>query len=142
MGNVLLHQKYSKRECQEGGGRWILSLRRPSLSWGPIIMSSLCQSVEWGFGKLLQLFPFLDYKKNLKLFLQPVAKYYMVANLLANAHTCLYGSQISNYFGLNHPKVRGIPGNECPVKKNNLLYQLDKFLFSCCVKYNSRTRPR
>ena len=49
--------------------------------------SSVRQSVEWGFGKVLQLFAFVDYKKNLKLFLQPAAKYYMVATLLANAHT-------------------------------------------------------
>ena len=76
---------------------------------GPIIMSSLCQSVEWGFGKLLQLFPFLDYKKNLKLFLQPVANYYIVETFLINAHIiCLYGSQKSTYFGLNHPEFRGI----------------------------------
>ena len=68
-------------------------------------MSSVRQSVEWGFGKVLQLFPFPDYNKNLKLFLQPVAKYYIVATLLANAHTCLYGSQISTYFGLNPPNL-------------------------------------
>ena len=30
-------------------------------------MISVHQSVEWGFGKVLQLFPFVDYKKNLKL---------------------------------------------------------------------------
>ena len=29
-------------------------------------MSSVRQSVEWGFEKVLQLFPFLDYQKNLK----------------------------------------------------------------------------
>ena len=37
---------------------------------------------------------------------------YMVAPLLANTHTCLYGSQISNYFGLNPPpppQFRDIP---------------------------------
>lgn len=38
-------------------------------------MSKVYQSVEWGFGKVVQQFAFLDFKKNLKLYLQPIAKY-------------------------------------------------------------------
>ena len=68
-------------------------------------MSAVRQSVEWQFGKLVNLFSFLDFKKNLKLFLQPVAKYYMVGAILANCHTCLYGSQTSTFFGVDPPEL-------------------------------------
>lgn len=64
-------------------------------------MSKLRSSVEWTFGKVLSLFAFVDYTKNQKLFLQPVAKYYLVASLLTNCHTCLYGSVTSEYFYLS-----------------------------------------
>jgi hypothetical protein len=68
-------------------------------------MSSVRESVEWQFMKILQNFAFLDFKKNLKLFLQPVAKYYIVAALLTNCHTCLYGSVTGQYFGMNPPSL-------------------------------------
>ena len=68
-------------------------------------MSSVRQSVEWGFGKVLHLFQFLCYKNNLNIFLQLVAMYYMVATLHVNTHTCLYGSQISSFVGLNRPNL-------------------------------------
>jgi hypothetical protein len=44
------------------------------------------QSVEWGFGKIIQYFAFLDYKKNQKLYLQPVGKYYIVGAILTNSY--------------------------------------------------------
>ena len=37
-------------------------------------MSHVRVSVEWGFGKLSQIFAYLDFKKNLKLLLQPVGR--------------------------------------------------------------------
>lgn len=37
-------------------------------------MSKLRVSVEWGFGEISQNVPFLDFKKNLKVLLQPGAK--------------------------------------------------------------------
>ena len=61
-------------------------------------MSKVRVSVEWGFGKILQNFAFPDFKKNLKVLVQPVAKYYLVAGILANCHTCLYGSLVSTFF--------------------------------------------
>ena len=61
--------------------------------------------VEWEFGKVVREFAFLDFKKNQKIFLQPVALHYFVAVLLTNAHTCMYGSQTSKYFGLDPPSV-------------------------------------
>src|SRR5579863_7953614 len=58
-----------------------------------IAMSRVRQSVEWEFGKVASLFAFLDYQKNLKLYLQPVGMLYFVGVLFSNCHTCLYNSQ-------------------------------------------------
>ena len=68
-------------------------------------MASVRESVEWGFSKMCTLFAFIDYHKNNKVYLQPVAKYYLVAALLTNAHTCLYSSQVSQYFGIDPPTL-------------------------------------
>ena len=66
-------------------------------------MSSVRECVEWEFGKILKNFAFLDFRKNLKVLLSPMAKYYLVGGLLTNCHTCLYGSQTSKYFNLEPP---------------------------------------
>lgn len=68
-------------------------------------MSSARQSVEWCFGKIATNFSFLDFKKDLKILLQPVAKYYVVGALITNCHTCLYGSQTSRYFQCQPPSL-------------------------------------
>ena len=68
-------------------------------------MSAMRVSVEWSFGKITQLFAFLDFKKNLKLFLQPVGKYHLVGGLLTNCHTCLYSSLTSQFFNLAPPNL-------------------------------------
>lgn len=47
-------------------------------------MSALRVSIEWGFAKTLQFFPFVDFKKNLKVCKQKVAKFYKVATILTN----------------------------------------------------------
>jgi len=75
-------------------------------------MSRLRVSVEWGFGKMLQIFAFLDFKKNLKLYKQAVGKTYMVAALLTNLHTCLYGSQTSTKFGCPPPSIQQYLNND------------------------------
>ncbi|CAB4023789.1 Hypothetical predicted protein, partial [Paramuricea clavata] len=61
-------------------------------------MSRVRVSVEWGFGKISQIFAYLDFKKNLKVLLQPIGKYYLIGALLTNCHTCLYGSLTSSFF--------------------------------------------
>jgi len=68
-------------------------------------MSSLRVSVEYGFGKILQLFGFNDFKKNNKILLQPLKKQYVVSALLVNCHTCLRGSQVATYFNLIPPSL-------------------------------------
>lgn len=68
-------------------------------------MSALRVHVEYGFGKIIQLFAFLDFKKNQKLLLQPVKLQYIVAGILTNCHTCLNGSQVSDYFSCSPPTL-------------------------------------
>ena len=69
------------------------------------LMSGVRVSVEWSFGKIAQLFAFLDFKKNQKILLQPVGKYYIVRALFANCHTCLYGSLTSQFFNVQPPEL-------------------------------------
>ncbi len=69
------------------------------------MMSSVHISVEWGFAKVKTLFAFTNFYCNQKLFLQPLGKYFTAATLLANCHTCLYGSEILSYFGVTPPTL-------------------------------------
>ncbi|KAM7291539.1 uncharacterized protein ISCGN_028112 [Ixodes scapularis] len=55
-------------------------------------MSTVRQAVEWGFGKVVSEFAFVNLKKNQKIRKQKVALMYRVAVLLSNCHTCIYGS--------------------------------------------------
>lgn len=69
-------------------------------------MTTLRISVEWGFAKIGNHFKFVrdaDYKKVL---LQPVGKFLPVAVLLANIHTCMYGSEFSIYFNCYPPSAQ------------------------------------
>ena len=75
-------------------------------------MSRVRISVEWGFSKICQYFAFLDFKKNNKVLLQPVGKYYLVASLLINCHTCLYGSLTSTYFDVSPPSLETYLSNQ------------------------------
>jgi hypothetical protein len=75
-------------------------------------MSKVRVSVEWGFGKIIQNFAFLDFRRNLKILLQPFSKYYIVASLLKNCPTCLYGSLTGTYFGVDPPSLETFLCNE------------------------------
>lgn len=68
-------------------------------------MSSVRMAVEWEFGKIIKLWAFMDFPKNIKLYKSPVGKLYHVAVLLTNFHTCLYGSQTSRHFGVEPPTL-------------------------------------
>ena len=68
-------------------------------------MSDIQDGVEWSFCDIIQEFAFLDVKRNLKLYLQPIGKMYIVAALLVNCQTCLYGNQISRYFDVKAPSL-------------------------------------
>ena len=54
-------------------------------------LSKIRAAVEWQFGKVIALFPFVDFKQNGKIPLQPIGKYYLMASPLTNVHTCCYG---------------------------------------------------
>ena len=69
-------------------------------------MSSVRECVEWEFGHILTQFAFLDFRKNLKVLLQPVGKYYAIGTLLSNCVNCIYDSQTADYFGLTPPTLQ------------------------------------
>ena len=69
-------------------------------------MSSLRESVEWMFNRVLQLFTYLDFSRNLKVLLSPIAKSYMVGALFTNIRTCMDGGNIvSDYFNCDPPEL-------------------------------------
>jgi len=68
-------------------------------------MAPLRIAAEWGFGKIVTLWPFLDYRKKHMILLSPVGLYFPVGNVLTNMHTCLYGSNISNAFDMEPPSL-------------------------------------
>ena len=69
------------------------------------LMSGLRKSVEWQFNKTLRYWAFLDFSVNLKLHLQPIGMYYIVATILSNCHTCIYGSLTSDFYDCHPPSL-------------------------------------
>ena len=68
-------------------------------------MSSVRVSVEWLFGEIVKYFKFVDFKRALSIRLSPTGKIYIVCALLQNAHACLYGNIVSDYFELQPPNL-------------------------------------
>ncbi|KAF4137475.1 DDE superfamily endonuclease [Phytophthora infestans] len=68
-------------------------------------MSAVRVSVEWGFGGITRLWPYVDVKVSSKLLLSPVGKYYLVAALLTNFRNCTSPNQISRFFGVSPPSL-------------------------------------
>lgn len=56
-----------------------------------------------GFGQIVGLFAFLDFRKSQKVYVHYAPSVYKVSGILANYHTCIYSSHISNYFGVEPP---------------------------------------
>ena len=69
------------------------------------VMSKMRQPVEWSFGKIVVYFAFIDFKKNQKIYHQPVASYFIIATFLTNVHSCYYGNHTSQYFSCPTPKL-------------------------------------
>jgi hypothetical protein len=61
-------------------------------------MSSSRIAVEWLFNKVLQYFPYLDYRRDVKIFQNRPAMHYINGIFLTNLHTATYGGQASEYF--------------------------------------------
>ena len=68
-------------------------------------MSSVRIAVEWGFGQIALLWPWLDFTRHMQVLLVPVGFYFSVANILTNCYTTLYGSQTADYFELSPPSL-------------------------------------
>ena len=68
-------------------------------------MSRARVAIEWSFGKIVNIFAFLSYWRQLKIWLVPVGQYYQLATLMANCHTCLYGSQTTQHFEVAPPSL-------------------------------------
>ena len=68
-------------------------------------MSQVRVSVEWVFGDIVNYFKFTDFKKDLKIGLSAVGKFYIVCALLCNAMTCLYGNSTSKFFDVQPPAL-------------------------------------
>ena len=58
------------------------------------------------FNKAMSAVRVSDFKNNLKLGLSAVGKHYIVAALLRNTLTCLYGNNTSTFFQLDPPTVQ------------------------------------
>jgi hypothetical protein len=84
---------------------------RPGRPLDPILhevntaMSAMRISVEHSFGKTMMLWSFNGFKGDLKVGLSPVGAYFVVAVLLSNIHSCVYGNQTSQQFNCAPPSL-------------------------------------
>ena len=64
-------------------------------------MAKQRMAMEWGFGKVMQLFQFTNLKL-MKYGLSPIAPYYFVSVLLTNCHTCYFNSKAAVSLIVHH----------------------------------------
>lgn len=85
-----------------------------SLRHGPVLpwmtaqnglMSRIRVHVEWAFERIITACKFAAFSRTQMIQKSPLAKYYTVAVLLANAHTCFYGAIDNVYFNVVPPTV-------------------------------------
>lgn len=69
-------------------------------------MSEVRVAVEWLFGDIVNYFKFIDFKKQMKIGLSSVGKFYFVSALLENSRTCLYGNIVSEFFSIAPPSLQ------------------------------------
>jgi len=70
-------------------------------------MASNRISVEWGYGRVSNLWRALNFSTELKLFQSPIAAWYICAVLFTNAVTCIEGGNIvSDYFNSPPPTLK------------------------------------
>lgn len=74
------------------------------------MMKKVRVCIEWHYGHLANLFPFIDYKRNVKILQQPCELIYFAASLLRNCHCTLYGNQTSKYFECQPPTLESFMG--------------------------------
>ena len=71
-------------------------------------MSSVRQAVEWIIGDIVNFFKFLDFKKNLKIELNPVGKMYIVSALLHNPRSCFMEQLPQSILNVNRQLSKNI----------------------------------
>ncbi|KAF4146458.1 DDE superfamily endonuclease [Phytophthora infestans] len=69
-------------------------------------MSVVRVAVEYGFGGVTRLWPYVNIKVSSKLLLSPIGKYYLVAALLTNFRNCANPNQIRGVFGVKSPTLQ------------------------------------
>ena len=109
-------------------------------------MSSARIAVEWGFGKIKGNFAYLDFAKGMRPYQSDIQKFWPVAQILTNCHTCFYGSQTSRYFDLKPPSVEvylfmGANLGSVLVKCEIILH-IVLFAHPCVELCHSETRAR
>lgn len=67
-------------------------------------MSRVREAVEWGFSSVTRTWAFLSSHRQ-RLLLEPIALWYLVGTILANAHNCLHPNQTSQYFDCPPPSL-------------------------------------
>ena len=95
--SVLVKAAYNLRNNPDGLLPWQESTNR--------MISDIRVGVEWSFGKIVGRNKFVAFGKTMKLQNSPVSKYYHLAVLIANAHTCMYGCLQTSYFNVEPPTI-------------------------------------
>jgi hypothetical protein len=101
-GDSIFPQLQHIRSCHKGDNltdRQLLENR---------VLKKVRICIEWHYGHLASLFPFLDYKRNKKLLENPCELLYFAASLLRNCHCSLYGNQTSSYFKCQPPTLESL----------------------------------
>ncbi len=89
---------YSNQKFIKVGFKKFTTLNRKQNDFNRL-MSSLRVGVEYGFGKIVQQFAFLDFQKSQKQYLSPLKEMFYVAAFLTNCQACIRGrNQVSDIF--------------------------------------------
>lgn len=67
------------------------------------VLAKLRIPVEWSFGRVRNLWGGVEQMTRVRL--TPIALWWHIAVLLTNCYTCLYGSAVSDYFGVLPPEI-------------------------------------
>lgn len=81
-------------------------------------MSSIRESMEWGFADIVRLWASLDFVPSQRLFFNPLGVQFRVATLLTSIQICIYGLQGAQYLTAVHPDWRIIRRNQVFWRKN------------------------
>ena len=90
---------------------WIMTPYKGNLNAGQRLFnkdfSKVRVAVEWGFGRIVALFPFIDSPKQQQVLLSScgLGRQFIVAGFLTNCRTCFYGNTTSKRFDVSPPSI-------------------------------------